>query len=114
MKMVVDINCIPILCLDLWEHAYWQEHDGEATGSYLDAFDKATGELLAQVKVETNLHSSPMTYLHDGRQYLVIGGGGERPGPGVNISQTARAGAKETVSRREPRKSELLAFALPP
>ena len=38
MKMVVDINCIPILCLDLWEHAYWQEHDGEATGSYLDAF----------------------------------------------------------------------------
>ena len=38
MKMVVDINCIPILCLDLWEHAYWEEHEGAADGSYLDTF----------------------------------------------------------------------------
>ena len=38
MKMVVDINCVPIMCLNLWEHAYWEEHEGGADGSYIDAF----------------------------------------------------------------------------
>ena len=38
MMGVVEVKCTPIICLDLWEHAYWDEHDGEAENSYLDAF----------------------------------------------------------------------------
>jgi superoxide dismutase len=38
MKMVVDTNCTPILCLNVWEHCYWEEHEGEADGSYIEAF----------------------------------------------------------------------------
>lgn len=88
--------------------------DRAANGSYLDAFDKATGELLAQVKVERNLHSSPMTYMYEGRQYILVAGGGERPGPGVSISEAlAAGGAERPATRQPPRKSELLAFALP-
>jgi quinoprotein glucose dehydrogenase len=68
--------------------------DRVAHGAFLQAYDKATGELLAQVEVDRSLHSSPMTYLHEGRQYIVIAGGGGR-GP----------------TSQEP--SELVAFALP-
>ena len=88
--------------------------DRAATGSFLDAYDKATGELLAQIKVDRNLHSSPMTYLHEGRQYIVVAGGGETPGPGVSIERAGASGGGESATRRlPPRKSELLAFALP-
>ena len=50
--------------------------DRVATGSYLDAYDKATGELIAQVKSDVVLHGSPMTYMHEGRQYIAVAGGG--------------------------------------
>ncbi len=59
-------------------------------GSLLQAYDKATGELLAEVPVDRHLHGPPTSVLVDGRQYIFITGGGG----GV-----------------EP--SELLAFALP-
>ena len=58
-------------------------------GAYLKAYDKATGKLLAEVDVDRSLHSSPMTYLDQGRQYIVVAGGG--------VSE----------------KAELIAFALP-
>ena len=87
--------------------------DRAATGSYLDAFDKATGKLLAQVEVDRALHSSPMTYMHEGRQYILVAAGGERPGPGVPVEATAAVGAAPPPPRQPPRKSELLAFALP-
>ena len=38
MMGVVDVKCTPIVCLDLWEHAYWEEHDGSTDGSYIEAF----------------------------------------------------------------------------
>ena len=69
--------------------------DRQAHGSFLQAYDKATGKLLAQVEVDRSLHSSPMTYMHQGRQYILVAGGG-----GGRGSQT-----RET--------SELIAFALP-
>ena len=31
-------GAIPILALNLWEHAYWEDHDGDAANSYLNSF----------------------------------------------------------------------------
>lgn len=59
------------------------------SASWLQAYDKKTGRLMGQVKVDRHLHGSPMTFMKDGRQYILVTGGGQH----------------------EP--SELLAFALP-
>ncbi len=60
-----------------------------ARGSFLQAYDKKTGKLISSIKVGRHLHGSPMTCSHNGKQYiLVTGGGGTEP-------------------------AELLAFALP-
>lgn len=64
--------------------------DRMASGSWLVALDKSTGDEIGRVKVDRHLHSSPMTAMHDGRQYILVSGGG----------------------RSEP--AELIAFALPP
>ena len=63
-----------------------------AEGGLLRAYDKATGELLAEVETDIWLHGPPMTYMHQGRQYIVVAGGGAR-------------------NRRVP--DELVAYALP-
>jgi quinoprotein glucose dehydrogenase len=47
-----------------------------ARGSFLQAYDKSTGDLLHSLKVDRHLHGSPMTCEFDGRQYIVIAGGG--------------------------------------
>ena len=48
------------------------------TGGHLRALDKATGAVLAEVWVDRHFHGSPMTYWHDGRQYIAVAGGGGR------------------------------------
>lgn len=39
MMGVTDIKCTPIIALDMWEHAYWVDHDGD-TEKYLNQFWK--------------------------------------------------------------------------
>ena len=47
------------------------------------AFDKATGVVVWKQPIDTSPRGAPMTYLHEGRQYLVLGvGGGDSP-PGL-------------------------------
>ena len=48
----------------------------DVRGSWLQAYDKKTGELVGQVKVDRHLHGSPMTCMHDGRQYVLVTSGG--------------------------------------
>jgi quinoprotein glucose dehydrogenase len=60
---------------------------------WIAAFDKATGELVWEQRMTPTPHGNPMTYLHGGRQYVVVSGGG------------GLAGALQP--------SELVAFALP-
>jgi len=74
------------------ELAEWQRRYPD--GGYLQAYDKASGELLGQIEVDRSLHSAPMTYLHEGRQYIVVAGGGSRGG-------------------QPDEAAELIAFALP-
>ena len=38
MMGVSDIQCTPILAIDLWEHAYWGDHDGEVSTTYIQSF----------------------------------------------------------------------------
>ncbi len=44
--------------------------------STLSALDKTTGETVWSVEVDSAVGGSPMTYMHDGRQYLVVAAGG--------------------------------------
>lgn len=52
------------------------EINADAHGSILVAHDKMTGALLAEVMVDQRLHGPPMSYMHDGRQYIAVAGGG--------------------------------------
>ena len=38
MMGVVEVNIVPILTLNLWEHCYWEEHNGESSSSYFETF----------------------------------------------------------------------------
>ncbi|MDX1383050.1 MAG: PQQ-binding-like beta-propeller repeat protein, partial [Thermoanaerobaculia bacterium] len=58
------------------ELAVWEERYPD--GGWLQAYDKATGELLAQVETDRSLHAAPMTYVAEGRQFIVVAGGGSR------------------------------------
>jgi quinoprotein glucose dehydrogenase len=39
---------------------------------FFRAYDKATGEILAEIPIPAQASSLPMTYLHDGKQYIVF------------------------------------------
>ena len=38
MQGISDCPCVPVVGLDLWEHAYWTQHDGDPNGSYVEEF----------------------------------------------------------------------------
>ena len=40
------------------------------------AYDKATGAVLAKIALPAGTTSAPMTYLHGGKQYIVVAVGG--------------------------------------
>ncbi len=52
---------------------------GAALDGYFRAFRTATGELLWEVKLPASARSTPMTYTHQGRQYVAISAGGHDP-----------------------------------
>ena len=35
-----------------------------------------TGELMGEVMVDQRLHGPPMSYMHEGQQYVAVAGGG--------------------------------------
>ena len=48
---------------------------GGETG-FLRAFDKATGEMIFELAFDNAPVAPPMTYVHDGRQYVTFAAGG--------------------------------------
>lgn len=56
------------------------------------AYDKATGELLAEIPVGSNASGAPMTYLLGGRQYIVFPVGGGRNLPEELVAVGLREG----------------------
>jgi quinoprotein glucose dehydrogenase len=62
------------------EPGYGPTPDG-SRGSMLRAYDKATGRELAALQLPAPQSGSPMTYMLDGKQYLVIAvSGQDHPG----------------------------------
>ncbi|MAK62049.1 MAG: pyrroloquinoline quinone-dependent dehydrogenase [Ponticaulis sp.] len=60
---------------------------GDPGGPLFRAYDKTTGETLAEIELPGLSTSAPMTYLHDGRQYIVIAvGSAEHPAELVALS----------------------------
>ncbi len=47
-------------------------------GNRFRAHDKATGEVLAEIELPANQTGLPMTYMHEGRQYVVVAVGARR------------------------------------
>jgi quinoprotein glucose dehydrogenase len=45
---------------------------GDGTDPMLDAYDKKTGELLAQIPMPAMQTALPMTYVHQGRQFILV------------------------------------------
>ena len=52
---------------------------GADGGPRLVARDKATGEIVGSLDLPAGAIGTPMTYLHDGRQYIALTVGGEAP-----------------------------------
>ena len=52
------------------------EIDPDAHGSVLIALDKNTGETVGEILVQQRLHGPPITYEHEGAQYIAVAGGG--------------------------------------
>jgi quinoprotein glucose dehydrogenase len=52
------------------------EIDPEAEGSILVALGKTNGEKVGEVMLDRRLHGPVMSYLHEGRQYIAVAGGG--------------------------------------
>ena len=42
---------------------------------YFRAYDKRTGEIVAELEIPAQATSLPMTYMHNGKEYLVFAAG---------------------------------------
>jgi quinoprotein glucose dehydrogenase len=75
----------------------------------LRAYDKATGKELGAVPMPAGETGTPMTYMHNGRQYIVLAVGGGFPSASDNpLDPTQKSSAApDTVS------AELVAYSLP-
>jgi quinoprotein glucose dehydrogenase len=65
---------------------------GEGTGvtPNFHAVDKRSGQTLARIELPARTNTAPMTFMHDGRQYIVVAIGG--PGyPGSLVALRLRA-----------------------
>lgn len=51
MHGVVDVQCVPICGIDLWEHAYLQQYAGDK-GAYCEAFFRCTQWAIASANYE--------------------------------------------------------------
>jgi glucose dehydrogenase len=46
--------------------------EGRGADPFLHALDKKTGRELARIEIPATTNTAPMTYMHKGRQYIVL------------------------------------------
>jgi quinoprotein glucose dehydrogenase len=90
---------------------------GEKNTPRINVFDKATGELLGHIPLPQTPHGNPVTYLHRGKQYLVVAVGGGpffAAGP-EDFGESADSEAAKLIAASQPATTnpELIAFRLP-
>ena len=49
----------------------------------LNVYDKSTGEMLLEFELPGGVHANPMTYMYEGKQYLVVSVNAGQDGDGV-------------------------------
>ena len=65
--------------------------EGRGAGARLHAHDKKTGARIATVELPAPTNTAPMTYMHEGTQYIVVSvGGGTYPGAHVALALSDR------------------------
>ncbi len=94
--------------------------DGEENSPRINVFNKKSGELLGHIELPENPFGNPMTYMHEGKQYICVAVGG---GPFFAISRAESEAPADTsfgdkatlqaLSSMPGAKPELVAFRLP-
>ena len=64
--------------------------DAEAVGRSMTAYDKDTGEYLGSVELPAVPQGNPITYMHEGKQYILVAIGGRRSSPPELIALALR------------------------
>ena len=71
----------------------WEEFvDPAETGKLMYVFDKQSGELLREIAFDSNSAAAPMTYMHGGKQYVVVAMGAGTDSELVALSLPGNAG----------------------
>ncbi len=88
---------------------------GERNTPRLNVFDKVSGELLGHVPLPDTPNSNPVTYMHGGRQFIVVAvGGGPLFSAMDQMPDIDEATARMLASlEQEGTRPELIALALP-
>jgi quinoprotein glucose dehydrogenase len=91
--------------------------EGEQNTPRINVFDKTTGELLGHIPLPQTPHGNPVTYLHQGKQYLVvaIGGGPFFAAGPEDFGESADSETAKLLAASQPKTTnpELIAFRLP-
>ena len=62
-------------------------YDSNSDEAYLRAFDPDSGDLIAEIELPDNATGSPMSYMVDGRQYILVPvGGASQPAEFITLS----------------------------
>ena len=72
--------------------------EGRGAEPYLHALDKKTGREVARIEIPATTNTAPMTYMHEGRQYIVL----SVAGPGHPAELVALALPQEKKVRKPP------------
>ena len=88
---------------------------GDENTPRLNVFDKAAGELLGHVPMPETPNGNPVTYLHEGRQYIVVAVGG---GPFVSQDEgdwndATSEQVRQVIRQTRATTPELIALRLP-
>jgi quinoprotein glucose dehydrogenase len=90
---------------------------GDQNSPRINVFDKTTGALLGHLPLPDTPHGNPITYEHEGKQYLVVSVGGGpffAAGPEDFGAEADSAAAKAIVaSQPKTTNPQLIAFRLP-
>ena len=70
-------------------------------GKKFRAYDKATGRVLWEIELPAGTTGAPMTYMHGGKQYMLVAVGGRNHGPEWVAFSFPDADVRRAEDRRE-------------